>query len=65
MTSDLPDPRTVIRVHDRIEDEYDLTHTGAAVAAPEIKLRTLLEEVDEYEGVYQRAAALFRRLLPN
>lgn len=60
---DLPDPDRIIQIHDQIEDEYDLTHTGAAVAAPRLKLEELLKEVDEYEGEYLRAAALLRKII--
>jgi death-on-curing protein len=60
---DLPDADRIIQIHDRIEDEYDLTHTGAAVAAPRLKFRELLTEVDEYEGEYQRAGALLRKII--
>lgn len=60
---DLPDADRIIQIHDRIEDEYDLTHTGAAVAAPRRKFTELLTEVDEYEGDYQRAAALLQKII--
>lgn len=60
---DLPDADRIIQIHDRIEDEYDLTHTGAAVAAPRLEFKELLREVDEYEGEYQRAAALLRKII--
>jgi len=60
---DLPDPEQIVRIHDRIEEEYELTHTGAAVASPRLKLERILEEVDEYEGTFVRAAALLRKVL--
>lgn len=60
---DLPDPEQIIAIHDRIEEQYDLTHTGAAVAAPRLKFERLLREVDEYDGTFVRAAALLRKVL--
>lgn len=60
---DLPRPEQIIQIHDRIEEQYDLTHTGAAVAAPRLEFERLLEDVDEYEGRYTRAAALFRKII--
>lgn len=60
---DLPDSERIIEIHDRIEDEFDLTYTGAAVAAPRLQFEELLAEVDEYEGEYQRAGALLRKII--
>jgi len=61
--NDLPDPDEIITIHDEIEDEYDLEYTGAAVAAPRLELRSILEDVDEYDGTFLRAAALLRHVL--
>jgi len=60
---DLPEPGEIIQIHDRIEEKYELTHTGAAVAAPSLAFERLLEDIDEYEGTYTRAAALFRKII--
>jgi prophage maintenance system killer protein len=60
---DLPDPSEIIQIHQRIEDEYNLKHTGASVAAPRLRFANLLEEVDEYEGTHMRAAALLRKII--
>lgn len=38
-------------------------YTGASVAAPRLKLERLLEDIDEHEGVYERAAALLMQLV--
>jgi len=59
---DLPTAEDIIGVHDQIERIVDLKYTGARVAAPKLKFRRLLEEVDEYDGVYHRAAALLRKI---
>jgi death-on-curing protein len=34
---DLPDPDQIISIHATIEEEYDLTHRGAAVVSPRLK----------------------------
>jgi death-on-curing protein len=61
---DLPDAEEIIAIHDEIEEEYDLTHTGAAVAAPRLKFERLLrDDVEPYDGLYLRAAALLRNIL--
>jgi death-on-curing protein len=62
---DLPDARQVIAIHDEIEEEYDLKYTGAAVAAPRLKIKRLLDDVAEYDGTYMRAAALLRNLITS
>lgn len=60
---DLPDADRIIQIHNRIENEYDLTHTGAAVAALRLNFRELLTQVDGYGGKYQRAAALLQKII--
>lgn len=60
---DLPTAEQIIEIHDTIEEEYDLTHTGTAVAAPRAKLRRLLEDVDDHDDLYTRAAALLYKLI--
>ncbi|MEZ3118221.1 Fic family protein [Halobaculum sp. MBLA0147] len=62
---DLPDARQVIDIHDRIEKQYDLKYTGAAVAAPRLKIERLLNGVAEHDGTYMRAAALLRDLITS
>jgi len=61
--SDLPTADEVIEIHDEIEEQYDLKHTGAAVASPWLELRDILEDIEEYEGTYLRAAGLLRHIL--
>jgi death-on-curing protein len=61
--SDLPTADEIIAIHNKIEREYDLTYTGAAVASPWLELREILEEVEDYEGTFLRAAALLRDIL--
>jgi hypothetical protein len=58
---DLPSTADIIDVHERIVEEYDLTHTGTRTAAPQLTLReNVLERADQYDGVFSRAAGLFR-----
>jgi len=63
--TDLPEVDEIIEIHDEIEEEYDLTHTGARVASPWLELRNLLEDVEEYDGVYRRAAGLLRDIITS
>lgn len=65
VVDDLPDPEQILQIHEQIEEEYDLTYTGAAVAAPRLKLERLLDDVDEHDGVFVRAAALLRDLVTS
>jgi len=60
---DLPDTDLIIEHHEEIVDDYDLTHAGMRVAAPRLEFKELLKEIDEYEGAYQRAAALLRKII--
>jgi death-on-curing protein len=59
----LPTPEAVLALHEEIEDEYDLMYTGASVAAPELDLREIISEADEYDNLYMRAACLLRKLV--
>lgn len=59
----LPTPAEIIATHEEIEETYDLTHRGARVAAPRLKLREILDNVASYDTVYQRAAALLRQVI--
>ena len=59
----LPTPAEIIATHDEIEEEYDLTHRGARVAVPRLKLREILDDVVSYDTVHQRAAALLRQVI--
>lgn len=59
----LPTPREILAIHDEIEEEYDLKHTGARVAAPRLKLERIIDEAAGYDGVWTRAAFLLRRVL--
>jgi death-on-curing protein len=61
--SGLPTPRDIIEIHDEIEREYDLKFTGARVASPKLTLRDILDDIEDYEGMYLRAASLLRDLI--
>ena len=59
MTDDLPTPEEILRVHDQIEEEQDVKHTGTMKAAPKLKLRrNVVEPAAEYDDPYHRAAVL-------
>lgn len=60
---EFPKPKEILAAHEEIEDDYDFTHTGARVAAPRLKIERLLKEIDDYDGLYLRAAYLLRKLI--
>ena len=65
MTEDeaLPTPQDIIDVHDRLEEEYELKHTGTMKAAPKAKLRReVIEPARECETPYRRAAVLLFKI---
>lgn len=56
---ELPTAEEIVTVHDRLEEAYDLKHTGTKKAAPRLKLRReVLDEAVEYDDPYYRAAVL-------
>lgn len=59
----LPTPEEILVTHEEIEDAYDMKYTGTKVVAPKLKLRRILQDTDEYEGVYMCAAFLLRKLI--
>jgi prophage maintenance system killer protein len=59
----LPTPEEILAIHEEIEEEYDLTHTGAAVAAPKVDLREIRSDAMEFDTIYLRAAYLLRKLV--
>ena len=59
---DLPSPEEILATHDEIEEVYDMKYTGAAVAAPRLKLCRLLDEIEDGDR-YHRGAQLLRDLL--
>ncbi len=67
MTDDetLPTPEEILTTHDVIEDEYDMKYTGTRVAAPKLKLRRIVREADEQDGLYLRAGFLLRKLITS
>jgi len=62
-SDDLPTPGDVLAVHAEIEEQYDLKFTGAYSSVPQVRLRELLAEAEELDGVYRRAAFLLRKLI--
>jgi death-on-curing protein len=61
---DLPDDTQIIEIHDWIEAEYSLKHTGSRVPVPGLRLREdVLEPVAEEDGTYCRAAGLLRKII--
>jgi death-on-curing protein len=61
--SDLPTPVEIIEVHEEIEESYGLTYTGISSVLPEQTLENILDDIDDFDGVYLRAAGLLRRLI--
>jgi len=59
----VPTPEEILAIHEEIEKEYDLTHTGAAVAAPKVDLREIRSDAKEFNTIYTQAAYLLRKLL--
>lgn len=62
-SEDLPTAEEILVTHDEIEDQYDLKHTGAHSSVPQVGLRELLDEAENQDGVYRRAAFLLRKLI--
>ena len=61
---DLPDDTQIIEIHDWIEAEYSLKHTGSRVPVPSLRLREdVLEPVAEEDGLFCRAAGLLRKTI--
>jgi len=58
--SDLPTGREIIATHDRVEEHWNLKFTGASVAAPRLKFERILDDIENVNGVYPRAAHLLR-----
>lgn len=62
--ADLPTAEEIIAIHDRLEEAYDLTHTGAMTAAPRLAINDdVLAEAERYDDPYHRAAALLWNLI--
>ena len=60
----LPTPDEILTIHDRLEEVYDLKHTGTMTAAPRVALeKNVLAEAPKYDDPYHRAAALLRHLI--
>jgi len=60
----LPTPEDILAIHDRLEEGYDLTHTGTMTAAPRLAIReNVLAEAEQYDDPYHRAAALLWHLI--
>lgn len=59
----LPTPREILDTHEELEEAYDMKYTGTRVAAPKIDLKDILQECEQYDGVYLRGAFLLRKLI--
>lgn len=57
-----PTPEQIIATHQEVEKEYNLKYTGTRVAAPKLKLKRILQEGNDHETLYLRAAFLLRKL---
>ena len=65
MDDDLPTPAEILATHEEIEKAYDLKHRGARVAAPRLKIKRLLRDVEQRDEVYPRAGQLLRDLVTS
>ncbi|SEP15972.1 death on curing protein [Halorientalis persicus] len=52
-----------MNIHEEIEEEYNLTHTGTRVVAPKLDLHEIRDGAAEFKGHYVRAAYLLRKLI--
>ena len=60
----LPTPGEILTIHDRLEEVYDLKHTGTMTAAPRLAIKdNVLAEAQKYDDPYHRAAALLWHLI--
>jgi death-on-curing protein len=60
----LPTVEDIIAIHDRLEEAYDLKHTGAMTAAPRLTIKDdVLSNAQEYDDPHHRAAALLWNLI--
>ena len=59
---DLPSAEEKLATHEEIEEDYDMKYRGTAVAAPRLKLRRLLDDIEDGDR-YHRGAQLLRNLL--
>ena len=59
---DLPSAEEILATHEEIEEDYDMKYRGTAVAAPQLKLRRLLDDIEDGDR-YHRGAQLLRNLL--
>jgi death-on-curing protein len=60
----LPTSDEILTIHDRLEEVYDLKHTGTMAAPPRVALEdNVLAEAQTYDDPYHRAAALLWHLI--
>lgn len=62
MTDDFPTPDEVVEIHERIEERYNLTHTGTRATLPKQTLESVIEGTTGHDGTFKQAAALLRDL---
>jgi death-on-curing protein len=49
----LPTPEEILTIHDRLEEVYDLKHTGTMTAAPRLAIKdNVLAEAQKYDDPY-------------
>ncbi len=64
MTDDLPTAEEILATHEEIEEAYDMKYRGAAVAAPRLKFRRLLDDIEAGDR-HHRAGQLLRDLITS
>lgn len=61
---EFPTGKEIMKIHDWIEEEYDMKYRGTQVAAPRIKFKRIVREArEDYDDIYERAAFLLRKII--
>lgn len=58
----LPSVEEIHRIHELIEETWNLPHRGTRALMPDRTLQFIREDVGDLDGAYRRAAALLSRL---
>jgi hypothetical protein len=59
---ELPTVEDIHKIHELIEQQWDLTHHGTRGVLPDQTLRSILDDIRTLDGEYRRAAAFLNRL---
>lgn len=61
----LPTPEEILATHEEIEEAYDMAYTGTRAPASEATLKGILQDADDLDDIYTRAAFLLRKLITS